>query len=68
MHIPSRNEYCMYFMTKDESFFDKYIKIWEKSCNLIKKNIDIKLIYNKKDLKAKNKSSQKKAFTVLIYQ
>ena len=37
MHIPSRNEYCMYFMTKDESFFDKYIKIWEKSCNLIKK-------------------------------
>ena len=29
---------CMYFMIKDENFFDKYTTIWEKVGNLIKKN------------------------------
>ena len=29
----------MYVMIKDENFFDKYIKIWEKDSNIIKKLI-----------------------------
>ena len=29
---------CMHFMIKDEIFFDKYITIWEKVSNIIKKN------------------------------
>ena len=28
---------CMYFMIKDEKMFDKYITIWEKVSNVIKK-------------------------------
>ena len=28
---------CMYFVIKDESFFDKYNEIWEKVSNIIKK-------------------------------
>ena len=27
----------MYFMIKDEKHFDKYMKIWEKVSNIIKK-------------------------------
>ena len=26
---------CMYFMIKEEKMFDKYVKIWEKFCNII---------------------------------
>ena len=26
---------CMYFMIKDENFFDKYMTIWEKVSNII---------------------------------
>ena len=28
---------CMYFMKKDENFFDKNMKIWEEVKNIIKK-------------------------------
>ena len=28
---------CMYFMTKDDKSFDKYMTIWEKVRNIIKK-------------------------------
>ena len=52
----------MYFMIKDDQ-----LKIWEKVSNIIKK-IDSELIHNKKNLKAKKKSTQKKAFNVFIYQ
>ena len=34
---------CVYFMIKDEENFDKYMTIWEKVSNIIKK-IDSKLI------------------------
>ena len=40
---------CMYFMIKDEKIFDKYVTIWEKVSNIIKKNSE--LIYNKEYLK-----------------
>ena len=40
---------CMYFMIKDEKVFDKYMTIWEKVSNVIKK-VNSELIYNKKDL------------------
>ena len=49
---------CMYFMIKDAKNFDKYMTIWEKVCNIIKKH----LILNSKD------SAQKKAFSVFMYQ
>ena len=28
--------YCMYFMIKEENFFDKYNETWEKISNLAK--------------------------------
>ena len=36
---------CMYFVIKDYNFFDKYLKIWEKVSNVIKK-INSELICN----------------------
>ena len=48
---------CMYFMIKDEKFFDKYMKIWEKVSNIIKNKFNSELIYNKKYLKVKKDST-----------
>ena len=45
---------CMYFMIKDENIFDKYMKIWEKICNIIKTKFNSKLMYNKKYIKSKH--------------
>ena len=63
---------CLYFMIKDKTFFDQYMKIWEKVSNIIKNIFDIELIYNKKYLKAEKNVTQKKAFNVIpvifIYQ
>ena len=42
-------------MIKDEIFFGKYIKIWEKVSNIIKKHFNSELIYNTKYLKAGKK-------------
>ena len=61
MHIPSRisiykrcsdKTECMYFVIKDENFFDKCMTIWVKVSNLIIKNLNSELICN---LKAENK-------------
>ena len=57
---------CMYFLIKDEIFFDKYYEIWEKVSNIIKRKINRKLVYNKKYLKAEKKSTQKKTFSVFV--
>ena len=57
----------MYFMIKDDNIFDKYMTIWEKVSNTIKK-INSKLIYNNKYLKAEKKSTQNKAFNFFINQ
>ena len=48
----------MYFMIKDDNIFDKYMTIWEKVSNTIKK-INSKLIYNNKYLKAEKKVKTK---------
>ena len=56
---------CMYFMIKDENFFDKYIKIWEKVNNIIKK-VNSEVIYNKKYLKAK-KVHRKRKLLIFLY-
>ena len=34
---------CMYFMIKDENFFDKYINILEKVSNIIIKKLIVNL-------------------------
>ena len=33
----------MYFMIKEEKVFDKYMEIWEKVSNIIKKNLIVNL-------------------------
>ena len=55
---------CMYFMIKDENIFDKYMTICGKVRNIIKK-IKSEFIYNKKYIKLKKDSTQKKAFNVI---
>ena len=30
---------CMYFLTKDEKMFDKYMRIREKVCHILKKKL-----------------------------
>ena len=42
-------------MIKDDELLEKYNEIWEKVKNTIKKNLIVKLVYNKKYLKAKMK-------------
>ena len=46
---------CMYFMIKEGKVFDKYMYIWEKISNIIKKKLIVKhiFIYSKKYLIAK---------------
>ena len=34
---------CMYFMIKDEILFDKYMTIWEKVSNIIKRKLTMNL-------------------------
>ena len=43
---------CTYFLKKDEIFFDKYNEIWKKISNIIKREVNSKLAYIKKYLKA----------------
>ena len=52
-------------LIKDETLFDKYKKIWEKVSNIIKKEFNSELVYNKRYLKAK-KTRQKKDFIVAV--
>ena len=51
----------MYFKIKDENISDKYMVIWEKVSNVIKK-INSELIYNKKYLKAEKRFDKKDGF------
>ena len=52
---------CMYFMIKDEQMFDKYMIIWEKGSNIIKK-INSEFICSKKYLKAEKRFNTKESF------
>ena len=51
----------MYFKIKDENISDKYMVIWEKVSNVIKK-INSELIYNKKYLKAEKRFNTRESF------
>ena len=51
----SDNTKCIFFMTKDETIFDKYMAILEKFSNTVKKICNSELIYNKSYLKAGKK-------------
>ena len=55
------------FLIKDKTLFDKYNKIWEKVSNIIKKDFNSELVYNKRYLKAK-KTRQKKDFIVTVHE
>ena len=59
----------MYFLIKEEKVFDKYNEIWERVSNIINKEFNSRLAYNKKYLKLKKKRlTQKNAFNIFIYQ
>ena len=47
------------FLIKDETLFDKCNKIWEKVSNIIKKEFNSELVYNKRYLKAKKQDKRK---------
>ena len=52
---------CMYFMIKNIFFLDKYMTIYEKVSNIINE-LNSKLIYNKKHLKAEKRFNTKETF------
>ena len=54
---------CMSFLNKDEKLLEKYNEIWKKISNIIKKEFDNKPVYNKKYLKTKIKSYNRKINT-----
>ena len=53
---------CMYFIIKDENFFDKYMTVWEKVSNTIKKTLIANLYVTKNIQKLKKDSAEKKVF------
>ena len=56
-------------MIKDKKKIDKYMTIWEKVSNIIKKKFNSELIYNKKYLKAENKIQRKRKLSMFfVYQ
>ena len=57
----------MYFMIKDEQFFDKYMTIWGKVSNVIKKEDNCGLIA-KKYLRKEKRFNKKKTINIFIYQ
>ena len=50
----------MSFMIKDEKFFDKYMKIWEKVSNIIKNKFNSELTCNKQYLKSEKIQHKRK--------
>ena len=52
----------MYLLIKEEKVFDKYNEIQEKVCNIIKKEFNGKLVYNKKYLQAEKQINTKEGF------
>ena len=53
---------CIYFMIKHGKLFDKYMTIWDKISNIIKKKFNRELIYNKKYLKTEKRFNTKESF------
>ena len=58
----------IYFMIKDKTFFDKYMKTWEKATNIIKNKFNIELIDNKKIPKFEKNSTQISLFLSMFLQ
>ena len=58
----------IYFMIKDKTFFDKYMKIWEKVTNIIMNKFNIELIDNKKIPKFEKNSTQISLFLSMFLQ
>ena len=52
----------MYFKIKDEKPFDKYMTIWEKVSNMIKRKFNSELIYNKEYLTVEKRFNTKESF------
>ena len=50
------------FMIKDKNMFDKYMTVWGKVSNIIKRKFNSELIYNKKYLKAETRFKAKESF------
>ena len=57
----------MYFLIKAGTFFYEYNEICEKVSNIIKKEFNSKLVYNKKYLKAEKKINTKEGFQCILY-
>ena len=55
-------------MIKDKTFFDKYMKIWEKVTNIIMNKFNIELIDNKKIPKFEKNSTQISLFLSMFLQ
>ena len=57
----------MYFLIKDEEFFDKFNDIREKISNIIKKKkINKELTYNKKFLKSEKEHEHKRRLSLYL--
>ena len=55
-------------MIKDKTFFDKYMKIWEKVTNIIMNKFNIELIDNKKIPKFEKNSTHISLFLSMFLQ
>ena len=54
----------LFFLIKDDELLEKYNEIWEKVRNNIKKEFGSEPVYNKKYLKAKQKT--KRRFSIFL--
>ena len=55
----------LFFLIKDDELLEKYNEIWEKVRNNIKKEFGSEPVYNKKYLKAKQKT--KRRFSIFLF-
>ena len=56
----------MSFMIKEEKFFMKYIEFWEKISNIIEKEFNSKLLYNKRYINAEKTFNAKESFQCFV--
>ena len=53
-------------MIKQEKFFMKYIEFWEKISNIIEKEFNSKLLYNKRYTNAEKTFNAKESFQCFV--
>ena len=53
-------------MIKEEKFFMKYIEFWEKISNIIEKEFNSKLLYNKRHINAEKTFNAKESFQCFV--